>query len=477
MKIRDGRLKKAMDEEAAEFTSSVEFDKYIFESDVKCNIAHTLMLKEEKIVDKEIADKILEALFKLMDEGYDALNFNHTDEDIHMAVEKYVIKSVGDDAGFMHTAKSRNDQVATDIRLSLRVKINEIQIFILEFIEGLLELAIEHKNTIFVGYTHLQHGQTITFGHHLMAYAQSLKRDYERLKDSYKRVNLNPLGSGALATTTFPINRELTTKILGFDAYLENSMDGVSSRDFIVEIVSDLAILSSNLCKIAEELIIWSSYEFRLIEITDEFSSTSSIMPQKKNPDVAELVRGKSSIITGELMTILMILKGIPYTYNRDLQEINPHLWNVIENTEAILSITSKMTLSINFKKERGLELAYKNFATATDLADLMVKEKKTPFRIAHQIVGRIVNEVNSNDDLDFNKIDSEFVDKIAIKLTGKSLSLPNDLIKKALDPVQNVKSRNIIGGPAPEMVELSAKNMQKFLKKEYDKKVQNNKH
>jgi argininosuccinate lyase len=457
-----------MDEEAAKFTSSVEFDKYIFESDVKCNIAHTLMLKEEKIVDEEIADKILEALFKLMDEGYDALNFNHADEDIHMAVEKYVINSVGMvGAGFMHTAKSRNDQVATDLRLSLRVKINEIQIAILEFIEGLVELAIEHKNTIFIGYTHLQHGQATTFGHHLMAYTHSLKRDYERLKDSYKRVNLNPLGSGALATTTFPINRELTTKLLGFDTYLENSMDGVSSRDFIVEVVSDLAILSSNLCKIAEELIMWSSYEFRLIEIADEFSSTSSIMPQKKNPDVAELVRGKSSIITGELMTILMILKGIPYTYNRDLQEINPHLWNVIENTEAILSITSKMTLSINFKKERGLELAYKNFATATDLADLMVKEKKIPFRIAHQIVGRIVNESNINN-LNFNKITSEFVDKIAIKLTGKPLSLPDDLIKKALDPVQNVKSRNVIGGPAPEMVELSAENMREFLKKEY---------
>jgi len=471
LKIRDGRLKKVMDEEAAELTSSVKFDKNIFKSDVKCNIAHTLMLKKEKIVDEKIADKILEALFKLMDEGYDALNFNHADEDIHMAVENYIIKSTDPYiAGFMHTAKSRNDQVATDIRLSLRVKINEIQISILNFIKGLVELAIKHKHTIFVGYTHLQHGQPITFAHHLMAYAHSLKRDYERLKDSYKRVNLNPLGSGALATTTFPINRELTTKLLGFDNPLENSMDAVSSRDFIVETVSDLAILSSNLCKIAEELILWSSYEFRLIEIADEFSSTSSIMPQKKNPDVGELVRGKSSIITGELVTILMILKGIPYTYNRDLQEINPHLWNVIENTEAILNVTSKMTLSINFKKERAMELVYKNFATATDLADLMVKEKKIPFRTAHQIVGRIVNEVNSNN-LNFNHIDSEFVDKIAIEITGDSLSLSNDLINKALDPIENVKSRNVLGGPAPEMVELSAKNLQKFLEKEYKNK------
>jgi argininosuccinate lyase len=472
LKIRDGRLKKSMDEETAEFTSSLNFDKYIFESDVKCNVAHTLMLKEEKIITEEVADKILEALFKLMEDGYDALNFNHADEDIHMAVENYVTKTVGGDvAGFMHTAKSRNDQVATDLRLSLRVKVNEIQITILDFIKGLVELAIEHKTTTFVGYTHLQHGQPVTFGHHLMAYAHSLKRDYQRLKDSYKRINLNPLGSGALATTTFPINRELTTKLLGFDDYLENSMDGVSSRDFIIETVSNLAILTSNLCKIAEELILWSSYEFGLIEIADEFSSTSSIMPQKKNPDVAELVRGKSSIITGELMTMLMILKGIPYTYNRDLQEINPHLWNVIENTEAILTITSKMTLSINFKKERALELVYKNFATATDLADLIVKEKMIPFRTSHQIVGRIVNEVNSND-LDFNSIDSEFVDKIAVEIIGKQLSLSNDLIKKALDPIENVKSRNVPGGPSPEMVDLAAKNMQKFLEKEYKNKT-----
>jgi argininosuccinate lyase len=305
-----------------------------------------------------------------------------------------------------------------------------------------------------------------------MAYAHLLKRDYQRLENSYNHVNLNPLGSAALATTTFPINRELTTQLLGFDAYLENSMDAVGSRDFIIETVSDLSILSLNLSKIAEELILWSSYEFGLIEIGDDFSSTSSIMPQKKNPDVAELVRAKSSIATGELMTILMIVKGIPFTYNRDLQEINPYLWNCVKNTIDLLSITSQMTLSIKFNKKRALELAYKNFATATDLADLIVKEKKIPFRTAHQIVATIVNEVTSND-LDFNNINSDFIDKIAIKIIEKPLKLPDDLIKKALDPVENVKSRKIPGGPAPEMVELSIKNMNKFLDDEY-KKIDN---
>jgi argininosuccinate lyase len=471
LKIREGRLKKEMSEETAEFTSSLDFDKYIFEADVKCNFAHILMLKEEKIIDKEVADKILGALVKLKEEGYDGLTFNHADEDIHMAVENYVTKELGSDiAGFMHTAKSRNDQVATDIRLSLRVKINKIQIAILDFIAGLNVLALEHKNTVFIGYTHLQHAQPITFGHHLMAYAHLLKRDYQRLQNSYNHINLNPLGSAALATTTFPINRELTTKLLGFNDYLENSMDAVGSRDFIIETVSDLAILSLNLSKIAEELILWSSYEFGLIEIGDEFSSTSSIMPQKKNPDVAELVRAKSSIATGELMTILMIVKGIPFTYNRDLQEINPHLWNSVNNTIDLLNITSQMTLSIKFNKERALELAYKNFATATDLADLIVKEKKIPFRTAHQIVANIVSEVNSND-LDFNNINSDFIDKIAIEIIEKPLNLSDDLIKKALDPVENVKSRKVLGGPAPEMLELSIKNMNKFLDEEYKKK------
>jgi argininosuccinate lyase len=461
-----------MSEEAAEFSSSVDFDYYIFEADVKCNFAHTLMLKEEKIIDEETGDKILEALTKLMEEGYDGLTFNHADEDIHMAVENYITDLVGGDiAGFMHTAKSRNDQVATDLRLALRTKINEIQIVLLDFIEGLTQLALEHKNTVFVGYTHLQQAQPVTFGHHLMAYANSLKRDYQRLNDTYKRVNLNPLGSAALATTSFPINREMTTKLLGFDDILDNSMDAVASRDFIVETISNLSILSSNLSKICEELILWSSHEFNLVEIADEFSSTSSIMPQKKNPDVAEIARAKTAIISGELFTILTILKAIPYTYNRDLQEINPHLWNGVKNTQEILSIVTKMTLSIKFNKERAKELSNANFATVTDLADLMVKEKNFPFRIAHKIVGKVVSEAITNN-ITLDKIDSKLIDKIANKINKKPLNLSNDQIKKALDPIENIKARNIPGGPAPQALETACNKMNNFLKEEYDKKA-----
>ncbi len=468
--IRNGRFKTGMTDEAAEYTSSLDADKIIFEADIKTNFAHTSMLKHEGIIDAEIADNILCALDELKEEGYDALVFDPSVEDVHMAIENYVTSKIGPQAGYMHTAKSRNDQVATDIRLVLRERIIDIQIGILEFIEGLVEMAGEHLNDVFIGFTHLQHAQPITIAHHLMAHAQALKRDYERLEDTYKRVNLNPLGCAAMATTSFPINRELTTKLLGFDAYLENSMDGVSARDFIAETVFDLTSLCTTLSKICEELILWSTYEFGVIEMADEYSSTSSIMPQKKNPDVAELARGKSTIVNGELVTILTILKAIPYTYNRDLQEITPHLWNALKVSEDTLSIVTRMLLSVEFNTERCAELAGRNFATATDLADIMVREKDIPFRTAHKIVGRIVNEATSNNMAE-EDITSQFIDDIAVDLGFDKLGLDDVLIQNALNPAENVKIRRVVGGPAPEMVELARDNMKVFLNDEFEKK------
>ena len=467
--IRNGRFKTGMTDEAAEYTSSLEADKVIFEADIKTNFAHTSMLKNEGIIDAEIADNILCALDSLKEEGYDALVFDPSVEDVHMAIENYVTSKIGPDAGFMHTAKSRNDQVACDVRLVLRDMIVEIQIGILEFMEGLVEMAGQHLNDVFIGFTHLQHAQPITIAHHLMAHVQALKRDYERLGDTYKRVNLNPLGSAAMATTSFPINRELTTKLLGFDAYLENSMDGVSSRDFIAETVFDLVMLSSTLAKICEELVLWSTYEFGVIEMADEYSSTSSIMPQKKNPDVAELARGKTSIATGELITILTILKAIPYTYNRDLQEITPHLWNAVKVSKETLSIVTRMMLSVTFDVERCRELAGKNFATATDLADIMVREKHIPFRTAHKIVGRIVNEASANKLVE-EDISSKFIDDIAVDLGFDKLELDDCLIQNALNPVENVCIRSVPGGPAPEMVEVARNNIKDFLNEEFEK-------
>ena len=470
MNLRSGRLKTEMTDEAAEYTSSLEFDKIIFEADIKTNFAHTLMLKEQNIIDGEIADKILGALDQLKEEGYNALVFDPSVEDIHMAIENYVTEKIGPEAGFMHTAKSRNDQVATDIRLVLRDRIIEIQVGILEFIEGLVELAGQHLETVFIGYTHLQHAQPITIAHHLMAHVQALKRDYERLDDTYKRVNLNPLGSAAMTTTSFPINRQLTTDLLGFDDYLRNSMDGVSSRDFISETVFDLSALCKKKKKICEELILWSTYEFGIIEMADEYSSTSSIMPQKKNPDVAELARGKSTIATGELMTILSILKAIPYTYNRDLQEITPHLWNAVDVTKDTLSIVTKMLLSVKFNEDRCLELAGTNFATATDLADIMVREKKIPFRTAHKIVGRIVNEATAHG-LTEKDVTSQYIDDIAEELGFDKLELDDELVQKALNPLENVKMRTVPGGPSPEMVEIARADIKEFLDEEFEKK------
>ena len=468
--IRNGRFKTGMTDEAAIYTSSFDADKLLFEADIKTNFAHTSMLKHEGIIDSDIADNILCALDSLKEEGFDALVFDPSVEDVHMAIENYVTSKIGPQAGFMHTAKSRNDQVATDIRLVLRERIVGIQIGILEFMEGIVEMAGDHLNDVFIGFTHLQHAQPITIAHHLMAHVQALKRDYERLEDTYKRVNLNPLGSAAMATTSFPINRELTTKLLGFDAYLENSMDGVSARDFVAETVFDLTALCTTLSKICEELILWSTYEFGVIDMADEYSSTSSIMPQKKNPDVAELARGKSTIVNGELVTILTILKAIPYTYNRDLQEITPHLWNALTVTEDTLSIVTRMLLSVKFNTERCAELAGRNFATATDLADIMVREKQVPFRTAHKIVGRIVNEATSNNMVE-EDITSDFIDDIAVDLGFDKLGLADELIQKALNPTENVKIRSVVGGPAPEMVELAGNNIKVFLNEEFEKK------
>ncbi|MCE5213091.1 MAG: argininosuccinate lyase, partial [Methanobacterium sp.] len=393
MNLRSGRLKDKMTRDAADFTSSLDFDRRIFQVDILCNQAHTTMLKEQGIIPAEDADKILDTLSKLSKEGIDALKMDSSVEDIHMALENYVTAQIGETAGFMHTGKSRNDQVATDLRMVLKEELEKIQSELLNFISNLLDLAEENIETIMVGYTHLQHAQPTTFAHHLLSYVYTLKRDYERIKDAYKRVDMCPLGSAALTTTSFPINRDRTRELLGFSKVMENSIDGVSSRDFIAETASSLAILCSTLSKICEEMIIWSTYEFGLVEIAGEYASTSSIMPQKKNPDVAEIARAKTAGVYGELMAILTILKSLPQSYNRDLQEVTPHLWNAVDTSHSLVNITSDMLSSIKFNTKRGLELAEANFSTATELADLIVKEKKLPFRVAHQIVGRTVSK------------------------------------------------------------------------------------
>lgn len=463
MNLRSGRLKGKMTADAVSFTSSLEFDKRIFNADIKCNIAHTTMLKEQGIIPSEDADKIVEALQALEVEGIDALEWDMSVEDIHMALENYVTNRIGEVAGFMHTGKSRNDQVATDLRLVLKEEIEIIEEDILNFLDTLIEMASTHTETIMVGYTHLQHAQPTTFAHHLLAYANEVKRDYERLNDAKKRVDLCPLGSAAMTGTGFNIDRERTAELLGFGGVMENSMDGVSSRDFMAETVFALAMMASNLSKISEELIVWSSYEFRLVEISDEYSSTSSIMPQKKNPDVAEISRGKTAVLYGELMTIMSILKALPHSYNRDLQEITPHLWNAVDIGRSMLNITCSMLGSIEFNSERGLELALANFSTATELADLMVREKKLPFRIAHQIVGRTVTKAIDNH-IKPDEIDAKFLDEVAIEINGEKLGLDQKTVEKALNPVEIIKARDVLGGPSPTAVMKSISSLKNFI-------------
>jgi len=463
MDLRAGRFDGQMTDDAAKFSSSIEFDRRLFEADIKCNRAHTTMLMEEEIIPEQSAKKILKALDKLEQEGIEALDMNPSFEDIHMALEDYITKEIGPEAGFMHTAKSRNDQVCTDVRIALKDEINNTIHGIKSFIQTIVDMAKENTDTLFIAYTHLQHAQPNTFAHHLMAYANELRRDCERFQDTYKRVDMSPLGSAALTTTGFPINRDRTAQLLDFSQVMDNSIDGVSSRDFAAEAIFDYAMLSTTLGKIADEIVIWSSYEFRMVECSNQYSSTSSIMPQKKNPDIAELARGKSTISYGELMTVLSMIKGIPHSYNRDLQEVSPHLWNAIDNTNDILSIVHGMLSTITINKERTEELAGANFATATELADVMVREKQLPFRTAHKIVGRIVSQA-IEDGITTNDIDDDYVNKISEEVTGQPISLGEELVSQALNPLKNVKSRTVKGGCAPSAVNEAIKNMEDFL-------------
>jgi argininosuccinate lyase len=452
-----------MSSEVAYFTSSLDFDRRIFQADVRCNLAHTIMLQEQGIIPQEVGERIIAALKELETEGIEALNLDPAVEDIHIAVENYVTAKVGVEAGFMHTAKSRNDQVATDLRIALKEEIQSIQRDLLLLIKIIINMAEEHLETVMVGYTHLQHAQPTTFAHHLLSYAQALRRDYERFQDAHHRVDMCPMGSAALTTTSFPINRERTAELLGFSQPMENSIDSVSSRDFIAETVFYLTMLGTTLSKISEEMIIWSSYEFRMIELADEFSSTSSIMPQKKNPDVAEIVRAKTAVLNGALVTILTIIKSLPHSYNRDLQEVTPHLWKAVDTLKSSLAITRDMLITLEFKNKRGEELAKANFSAATELADLIVRDKGIPFRLAHQIVGSTVTRALEKNQK-AEDIDADFLDEISIEIRGERLDLDPQMVKKALDPIEIIKSRQIIGGPAPSMVKKAINTLNKFI-------------
>lgn len=431
------------DTDIKNFTSSIDSDLHIFDADIEVDKAHVIMLKEQGIINEKDCSTILNGLEKIKNEGILALNASY--EDVHIALEAKLIENVGEDTGGrMHSGRSRNDEVATCIRLSLRKELIELLEEIDILLTTLINLASKHYDTIMPGFTHTQHAQPTTLAHNLLAHGNSIFRDIERIKGAYERTNMNPLGAAAFASTGFPINRERTTELLGFDSTLDNSMDAVSTRDFMIETISVCSNLMTNLSCLAEELILWSSLEFDFIEFDDRYSSTSSIMPQKKNPDIAELMRGKTGSVNGALISVLMICKALPYSYNRDLQEATPHLWRALDTTRSSVRMAEGMVRTIKIKKESMHRASEKGFMTATELADTIVRKTGIPFRTAHHIVGVIAKKGKTPT--------LSLLDEISSNIINRKLSdigLIEKDIKEALDPLQNIEKRIIRGGPA----------------------------
>ena len=386
-----GRFKKELAKETNDFNSSISFDSRMFEEDIKGSIAHAAMLGAAGIIDKSESEKIVNELDKILSEiKSGALQIDMEAEDIHTFIEGELTARLGQTGKRLHTARSRNDQVALDIRLTLRKEITEIEEKVKALISVICNKAEENKSSIMPGYTHLQRAQPITFAHHIMAYAAMLCRDLGRLEDTKKRMNICPLGSGALAGTTYPLNREMVAELLDFDGITLNSLDGVSDRDFCIELASALSLIMVHLSRFSEEIIMWCSWEFKFVELDDAFSTGSSIMPQKKNPDIAELVRGKSGRVFGDLTTLLTVMKGIALAYNKDMQEDKEAIFDAVDTVKMCLTAFTPMIETITVLKENMRNAAAKGFINATDCADYLVG-KGLPFRDAYKATGELV--------------------------------------------------------------------------------------
>ena len=390
-KLWGGRFTKAADKTVEGFTSSLAFDRRLYRQDIRGSIAHARMLARQGIISAADAAAIEQALHAIQTEIESGLfPFRQEFEDIHLNIEKRLTELIGPAGGRLHTARSRNDQVATDVHLWVKEEIAAIQALVTDLQGVLVDQAAAHQDVIMPGYTHLQRAQPILLSHHLMAYFWMLERDHGRLADCLKRADISPLGAGAMAGTTFPIDREFTARELGFAAVYPNSMDAVSDRDFIVEFLAAAAICQMHLSRLCEELVNWSSTEFGFVEMDDSYSTGSSIMPQKKNPDVAELVRGKTGRIYGNLMALLTVLKGIPLTYHSDLQEDKERLFDSVDTLKLCLTVTAGMLATLRFNRERMARAVRQDFSNATDLADYLAR-KGLPFREAHEVVGKAV--------------------------------------------------------------------------------------
>ena len=386
-----GRFSKKIDDTVNAFNSSIAFDGRMYRHDIQGSIAHATMLGDCGIITKEDSLQIIDGLKEILaDIDSGKLPLDPSAEDIHMFIEAELTKRLGDVGKRLHTSRSRNDQVAVDIRLYLRDEIQEIYGLVKKLVETLIDMAENHKETIMSGYTHLQRAQPITFGHHLMAYVFMFLRDLDRLKDVSRRMNYCPLGSGALAGTTYRTNRKQTAELLGFTAPMPNSLDGVSDRDFCVELNCALSLIMTHLSRFSEEIIMWCSWEFKFIELDDAFATGSSIMPQKKNPDITELIRGKTGRVNGDLVTLLSMLKGLPLAYNKDMQEDKEAIFDAVDNVKLCVKTFIPMISTMKVLKENMRNAAARGFINATDCADYLVK-KGMPFRDAYKITGTLV--------------------------------------------------------------------------------------
>ena len=444
MKLWGGRFEKGTSQDVDEFHSSIHFDYRLYRQDILGSIAHAAMLGKQGIISPGEAQTIckgLEEILKDFEEGKIELSAAH--EDIHMNIEALLIEKIGQVGKKLHTGRSRNDQIVLDTRMYTREIIHEVIGLLIGLEEQLLELADKHKDTIMPGYTHLQKAQPVTLAHHLMAYFEMFRRDIQRLEDSLKRVDIMPLGSGALAGTTYPLDRQAVARQLGFSVISRNSMDAVAARDFVVEFLSCASIIMMHLSRFCEELILWSTDEFRFVEMDDSYSSGSSIMPQKKNPDVAELIRGKTGRVYGDLISVLTTMKGLPLAYHSDMQEDKEPLFDGMDTVKSCLSIFTGMLKTLKFCPENMLKQASRGFINATDVADYLVL-KGIPFRDAHYIVGRLVLYCIHND---------KVLDELALDEYREFSEVFQQDVYEAISLKNCVERRNLPGGPAPSAV------------------------
>ena len=439
-----GRFKKELNEKANEFNASISVDKLLVEKDIIGSVAHATMLCKQGIISIEDKEAIENGLLNILDElNSGKLAVDESCEDIHTFVEGLLTARIGDAGKRLHTARSRNDQVATDFRLYLRDECNETIQLLKELVSTLCDIAFEHTETIMSGYTHLQRAQPVTFGHHMMAYAYMFLRDISRIKDAAKRMNVMPLGAGALAGTTFPIDRNMTAQLLGFDKPCENSMDGVSDRDFVLELAFCLSVVMTHISRLCEEVILWSSWEFKFIELDDSYTTGSSIMPQKKNPDIAELARGKTGRVYGSLMGLLTVFKALPLAYNKDMQEDKEALIDSFKTVDDCLTLIAPMLRTAKVIKQNMRSAAAKGFINATDCADYLTK-KGMPFRTAYKITGELVAYAIDN---------GKTLEEISLAEFNKFSELFGEDIYFEISLETCLEKRTSLGGPSKASV------------------------